>query len=230
MASDLEGKHVVITGGLGALGRAVVDTFLESGAICHVPHRSPVAADVPRSERLNLVGGVELDDEAHVARFYAELPALWASVQVAGGFAAAPFVGTSLDAFAAQLDVNLVTCFLCCREAVRAMGEGGGRIVNVGSRSALHPAGGSVAYSVAKAGVVALTQAVADEVKRAGILVNAVLPSMIDTPANRAAMPDASDLYGRWPKPRQVAAAILWLARPANSLTTGAAIPVYGQL
>src|SRR5262245_553599 len=101
MASDLDGKHVVVTGGSGALGRAVVDAFLEAGAVCHVPELHPPPAGPPR-DRLHVVGGVDLTDEAAVVRFYAALPELWASVQVAGGFAAAPFVKTSLADFRAQ--------------------------------------------------------------------------------------------------------------------------------
>jgi NAD(P)-dependent dehydrogenase (short-subunit alcohol dehydrogenase family) len=219
-------KHVVVTGGTGALGRAVVAALLDAGAVCHVPHRGAAPADMPPSDRLRLVGGVELADEAHVMRFYAELPPLWASVQTAGGFAAAPAVATPLSALRAQLDQNLVSCFLCCREAVRRMGAAGGRVVNVASRAALEPAGGLLAYTISKAGVVALTRALADEVKPTGVLVNAVVPSIIDTPANRKAMPSAPEIMARWAKPADIAATILWLASAENRLTTGAAVPV----
>jgi NAD(P)-dependent dehydrogenase (short-subunit alcohol dehydrogenase family) len=228
-AKDLEGRHVVVTGGTGALGKAVVQAFLEAGAFCHVPHRGEAPPDMPRAPRLRLVGGVDLGDEGQVAAFYAGLPELWASVQAAGGFAMAPFIATSLGAFRGQLELNLVTAFLCCREAARRMTSGGGRIVNVASRAAVVPGGGMVAYTVAKAGVVALTAAVAEELKASGVLVNAVLPSIIDTPANRNSMPNPPEVYARWPKPADIAAAIVWLARPANRLTSGAAIPVYGE-
>jgi NAD(P)-dependent dehydrogenase (short-subunit alcohol dehydrogenase family) len=228
MASDLEGKHVVITGGIGALGRAVVQAFLDAGAVCHVPHRGAAPADMPRSDRLHLAGGVELADEGQVARFYGALPELWASVQAAGGYAQAPFLATSLADFRAQLELNLVTCFLCCREAARRMGGGGGRLVNVSSRAAVAPGGGMIAYTVAKAGIVSLTQALADELKPSRILVNAVLPSIIDTPANRNSMPNPPLVYARWPKPPEIAAAILWLASAENHLTSGAIVPVYG--
>jgi NAD(P)-dependent dehydrogenase (short-subunit alcohol dehydrogenase family) len=231
-AADLNGRHVVVTGGTGALGRAVVAAFLETGAVCHVPHLAAAApADMPVSDRLRLYGGVDLGDEEQVARFYAGLPGLWASVQAAGGFAAAPFTATSLAALRAQLDVNLVTCFLCCREAVRRMGagDGDGRIVNVASRAAVEPAGGSLAYAVSKAGVVALTRALAAEIKESGILVNAVLPSIIDTPANRKMMSAPPDVTARWPKPAEIAGAIVWLASADNRLTSGACVPVYGR-
>jgi NAD(P)-dependent dehydrogenase (short-subunit alcohol dehydrogenase family) len=181
---------------------------------------------MPRSERLRLAGGVELADEAHVMRYYADLPDLWASVHCAGGFAAARAVETPLVALRGQLDENLVSAFLCAREAVRRMGDRGGRIVNVASRAAVEPRGGSLAYTIAKTGVLALTRALADEVKDAGILVNAVVPTVIDTPANRKAMPSPPEVVARWSQPADVAAAILWLASPANRVTTGAAIPV----
>jgi len=206
----LKGRRVVVTGAAGALGAAVVDALAVAGADVLAPRRAEL----------------DLGDEAAVAAFYARLPDLWASVQVAGGFAAAPFLDTSLADFRGQLDMNLTTCFLCCREAVRRM-SAGGRIINVASRAAVSPAGGSVAYTVSKAGVTALTQALADEVKGRRILVNAVLPSTIDTPANRAAMPNAR--HDLWPKPAAIAAAIVWLASPANQLVSGALLPVYGE-
>ena len=230
--ADLEGKHVVVSGGAGALGRAVVDAFLEAGAICHVPSRGPAPLDMPRSERLRVVPGVDLAAEAQVSAFYAALPGLWASVHAAGGFAMSAMIETSLAAFRAQQDVNLVTAFLCCREAARRMtaAGGGGRIVNVSSRAALEPAAGAIAYAVSKAGVVALTAGLAEELKAHDVLVNAVLPSIIDTPTNRNSIPAPPDVAARWPKPADIAATIVWLASPSNKLTSGAAIPVYGKI
>ncbi len=222
MTLDFTGRHVVVTGGTGALGRAVVDAFVGAGAVCHVPHRGAAPADFASHERIRLVGGVELADEPRVAKLYADLPALWASVHVAGGFAAAPVTSTSLADLRAQLDQNLVSAFLCSREAVRRM-SAGGRIVNVASRAAVESEGGKLAYTIAKAGVVALTRALAAELAP-GILANVILPSTIDTPANRAAMPAADP--ARWSKPAAVADAILWLASPNNLVTTGALVPV----
>jgi NAD(P)-dependent dehydrogenase (short-subunit alcohol dehydrogenase family) len=125
--------------------------------------------------------------------------------------------------------MNTVTCFLACREAVRAIRKtgGGGRIVNVAARGAVAPTGGMVAYTTAKAGVASLTQSLAHELVAESILVNAVLPSVIDSPANRASMPKAD--HDAWPKPAELAEAIAFLASPANTLTTGALVPVYGR-
>lgn len=228
MATDFSGKQVVVTGGTGALGRVVVEAFLTAGATCHVPHRGAAPAEMARSERLRLVGGVELADEAHVMRYYADLPGLWASVHLAGGFAAAPALETPLATLRAQLDQNLVSAFLCSREALRRLGRepSGGRVVNVAARAALEVEPGKLAYTIAKAGVVALTRALAEEARPAGVLVNAIVPATMDTPANRKAMGSAPDVVARWAKPADVAATILWLASPENRLTTGAAISV----
>src|SRR5262249_1839554 len=145
--------------------------------------------------------GVELADEAHVMRFYGDIPELWASVHAAGGFAAAPALDTTLAALRAQLDQNLVSAFLCHREAMRRGGGKGGRIVTVASRAAFEVEPGKVAYTIAKAGVVALTRALAEEARPAGVLINAVVPSTIDTPANRKAMSPSPETAARWTKP-----------------------------
>lgn len=208
---ELEGRHVVISGGAGGLGGAVVARFAAAGAICHVP----------------LEGDVDLTDEAQVVAYYAGLPAApWASVHLVGGFLARPLLETSLADLRAQLDLNVATAFLCAREAARAM-TSGGRIVNVSARTGLVPARGMIAYATAKAAVAALTRGLAEELADQGVLVNAIAPSIIDTPANRKTMPDAD--FARWPKAAELAEAILWLASPANTLTSGEVLPVYGR-
>jgi len=225
MTSTLAGKHVVITGGDGALGQAVVQSFLAAGAACHLPILGPVATQP--APGVFLTGSVNLADDAAVAAFFAGVPPLWASVHLAGGFQAKPITETTRSDLDRQWEINLVTAFLCCREAVRAMrASGGGRIVNVAARVVEVPVGGSIAYSVSKAAVAALTRSLAVETRGDGILVNAVLPSIIDTPANRAAMPKADT--SKWPRAEDLAAAILWLASPENRLTSGALVPVYG--
>jgi len=209
----LTGRHVAVTGGRGALGKGVVAVLEEQGAIVHVSPDPPA---------------LRLDDEAQATAWFAALPPLWASIHLVGGFAMKPIVETSLADFESQWRVNTVTCFLSCREAIRALrAQGGGRIVNVAARPVVAPVGGMAAYVAAKAGVAALTQALAAEVVKEGILINAVLPSTIDTPANRASMPDAD--HASWPKPAELAATIAYLASPANTVTAGALVPVYGK-
>ena len=231
---DLTGRHIVLTGGAGALGTAVVARFLAAGATCHVPtiDDGPGSLGLPG---VRYLPRVDLTDESAVAAAYAEVPELWASIHLAGGFTWAKLEHTSVTAARAQLEMNALTCLLCCREAVQRMraravaqpAEQGGRIVNVGSRGALNPGPGLAAYAMAKAAVHALTLQLAEELRQEQILVNAVLPSIIDTPANRANMPDAD--FDRWPKPADIAEAVLFLASPSNAVTTGALVPVYGR-
>jgi NAD(P)-dependent dehydrogenase (short-subunit alcohol dehydrogenase family) len=230
---DYRDRHIVITGGTGALGSAVVGALLEAGAVCHVPYIHEAEAQrfpYHGHARVALSPGRDLADEAAVAQLYGGVERLWASIHIAGGFAMARVVETDKRALLAQLEMNLVSCFLCCRAALRAMkGAEGGRIVNVASRPALEPrlGAGMAAYTVSKAGVAALTEALAQEVADDGILVNAVAPSIMDTPANRSAMPKAD--FALWPKVEEVAATILFLASPANKVTRGAVVPVYGR-
>ena len=229
---EFQDRHVVITGGTGALGAAVVGLLLDAGAICHIPVRD--LKDSRRfahrgHDRVVLAPVPDLTDEAAVAAFYAALPGLWASIHVAGGFAMAPIGGTDKAMLQGQLDTNLVSAFLCCRAAVQVIGQGGGRIVNVAARPALEwrQGAGMTAYTASKAALAALTVALAQEVAGQGILVNAVAPSTMDTPANRAAMPKAD--HDVWPKVEEVAATILHLASPANQVARGAIVPVYGR-
>jgi NAD(P)-dependent dehydrogenase (short-subunit alcohol dehydrogenase family) len=226
--------HVVVTGATGALGAGVVEVLLGRGATVHLPiveAELPARAPWRTDTRVHVAPNVSLDDEAKVIAFYDSLPDVDASIHLVGGFAMGSVETTSLADFERQWRLNTVTCFLACREAVKAIrrtrGRRGGRIVNVAARPVLQPTGGMVAYVTAKAGVAALTQALAVEVLGDGILVNAVLPSIIDTPANRAAMPQAD--HARWPKPSELAETIAFLASGQNSLTTGTLVPVYGQ-
>ncbi|HVH80297.1 MAG TPA: SDR family NAD(P)-dependent oxidoreductase [Stellaceae bacterium] len=239
-----DGAHVVVTGGTGALGSAVVTRLREAGAICHVtnlvareldrfPHKN--AADV------HVTSGVDLTDEAAVGRFYASLPPLWASIHIAGGFAMAPLAEISAADFEAQFRMNTLSCFLCSRAAVGAIraratsisggptpsGLKGGRIVNVAARPGIEPrlGAGMVAYAASKGAVAAMTQAIAEELASEEIWVNAVAPSVLDTPANRAAMPDAP--HDRWVAPAAIAELIVFLASPNNRVTRGAVVPVY---
>ena len=182
-------------------------------------------------KQVRLIGSVQLTDEAAVGRLFGGIQPLWASIHIAGGFAMAPVAKTDKAGVMQLLDTNLVSCFLCCSAAVNAMGRSGqgGRIVNVAARHALEwrSGAGMVAYTASKAAVAALTVALSEEVAKEGILVNAVAPSIMDTPTNRAAMPKAD--YNAWPKVEEVAATILFLASPENKVTRGAIVPVYGR-
>jgi NAD(P)-dependent dehydrogenase (short-subunit alcohol dehydrogenase family) len=229
---DFRERHVVITGGAGALGTAVVGALLEAGAICHVP-----CLDQTEGQRFRLrdhhhvvltVAG-DLSDEEVVARFYKGVAPLWASIHLAGGFASGPLSDASPATLRRQIEMNLLSCLFCCRAAVVAMAGKGGRIVNVAARPALEwrSGAGMVGYTASKAAVAALTAALGEEVAKDGVLVNAVAPSIMDTPANRQAMPNAD--FNAWPKVEEVAATILFLAAPENRVTRGAVVPVYGR-
>jgi NAD(P)-dependent dehydrogenase (short-subunit alcohol dehydrogenase family) len=230
---EFQDRHVVVTGGAGALGLAVVEALLRGGAEVHVPYLHATEAErfpLRGEPRVRLAGPIDLASEAEVGRFYTSLPALWASIHLAGGFAMGGITETDRAALMHQLEMNFVSCYLCCRAAVIAMrAGGGGRIVNVAARPALEPrtGAGMSAYAASKAAVAALSQALGEELAKDGILVNAVAPSILDTPTNRAAMPKAK--HELWPKVAEVAATILFLASAENRVTRGAVVPVYGR-
>jgi NAD(P)-dependent dehydrogenase (short-subunit alcohol dehydrogenase family) len=231
---DYRDRQVIVTGGTGALGSAVVGALVKAGAACYVPwlHEAELERFAYRDHKqVKLFGGIDLTDEAAVGQIFGKVPALWASINIAGGFAMGPVAKTSKNDLMYLIDMNLVSCFLCCSAAVNAISRSGqgGRIVNVAARHGLEWRGGAglVAYTASKAAVAALTVALSEEVAKEGILVNAVAPSIMDTPANRAAMPKAD--YAAWPKVEDVAATILFLASPENKVTRGAVVPVYGR-
>src|SRR5580704_16648914 len=234
---DFRDRHIVVTGGAGALGTAVVEALAAAGAICHVPclHEAEKrGCRLQESKNIRLTIAGNLAEEAVVTRLYQGIAPLWASIHIAGGFAMAPMRDTTAELLRQQLDTNFVSCALCCRAAVNAMSSNtaagsGGRIVNVAARPGLEwrSGAGMVAYTASKAAVAALTAALAEEVVKDGILVNAVAPSIMDTPANRAAMPKAD--YALWPKVEEVAATIVFLVSPENRVTRGAVVSVYGR-
>ncbi len=234
---NLDGRVYVVTGGAGALGTAAAERLASRGAQVLVLDRVLPAATPPRVSART----VDLGDEAQVAAAYGSLSRCDGSFHAAGGFAMAPLAGTGTAELEAMWRINLLSCVLCCREAVKAMrrsprldaaGEPAapharGWLVNVAARPALEPAPGMVAYAAAKAAVAAVTRSLAAELLEEGILVNAVLPSIMDTAANRAAMPSAA--HERWPSPGQVAEAMMALGTPRNQITSGALVPVYGR-
>jgi NAD(P)-dependent dehydrogenase (short-subunit alcohol dehydrogenase family) len=229
---DFRNRHVIVTGGAGALGTAVVARLIEAGGVCHVPCLNEAeAARFRLRDHKQVVVSItgSLADEAAIEKLYRGVTPLWASIHTVGGFAASALRNTDLTTIRQQIEMNLVSCILCCRAAVRAMAGAGGRIVNVAARPALEwrTGSGMTAYTASKAGVAALTAALAEEVAKDGILVNAVAPSIMDTPANRQALPKAD--YALWPKTDEVAATIAFLASPENLVTRGAIVPVYGK-
>jgi NAD(P)-dependent dehydrogenase (short-subunit alcohol dehydrogenase family) len=234
MNLDYSNRHVVVTGGTGALGAAVVELLVNAGATVFIPaSRKPDASKFPLAshERVKITAPVDLANEDAVKSFYQSLPSLWASMHAAGGFAAGHIAETTLADFRAMIDTNAVTSFLCCREAVRKIrstgDSAGGRIVNVAAKPAVIPTAGLCAYSASKAAVVNLTQSLSEELSAERIWVNAVIPSTMDTPANRAGMPKAD--FAKWPKVEEVAATIAFLGSPQNAVTRGALVPVYGR-
>ncbi len=234
MAEIFGGKHVVVNGGTGALGGAVVARLVDKGATCHLPvnhDAAPSDFTLSGHERVTIAPNVDLADAQAVDAFYAAIPELWASIHLAGGFAMAPIEKTEPGDFAAMMDINARTAFLCCRAAARSMlgSKTGGRIVNVAARPALEPrrGAGMVAYAASKAAVAAMTSALAEELKAAGILVNAVAPSTLDTAMNRAAMPGAD--FSKWVSLDAASEAIVHLASPANLVASGAIVPIYGR-
>lgn len=222
---EFSGRDVVITGATGELGAVVARHLLEAGATVHAPVRDKAKAD----SRIRAVLVPDLADESAAAAFYAGLPPLWASIHCAGGFAMSKIDDTKLADLREMLDMNAVSAFLCSREAIKSMRGRGGRIVNVISQQAIEPrrGAGTVAYTASKAAVAALTLSLAEEVAAEGIWVNAVAPSIMDTEANRRAMPKAD--HGKWPKLDEVAATIIFLASPRNLATRAALVPVYGR-
>lgn len=232
MTAMLEGRQVVVTGGTGALGQAVIDRLLAEGATCHVPsHRRTGSLDAATRERLHVVPGIDLTDQAATDRFFDGVPGLWASVHLAGGFGMGRIADSERDDFTRLMQMNALTVFLCSRAAVRNMrrtGQGG-RIVNVSARPGIEQRQGArmVAYGASKAAVAAITMALSEELKDDHILVNAIAPSTLDTEANRKAMPKADP--SRWLSTKAAAGAILHLIAPENTEMSGAVVPLYAR-
>ena len=231
--STLSGQHVVVTGGTGALGAAVVEALVAAGVHCHVPaiEASPPVARLPRT-LVSVVPRIDLADEGSVASFYAGVPSLRAVVNIAGGFAWAPIADSPASVVQQQFSMNFLSCALSCRQAVQKFREarGGGHIVNISARPALNPrlGAGMSAYTASKAAVAAFTVALAEELKEEDICVVALCPSTIDTPTNRADMPKANHMS--WVKPAAIAEIVLAQLSLRDPVNSGALIPVYGKV
>lgn len=233
-------RTAVVVGGTGALGQAVVDQLLAAGEHVAVPWLAEAEAEAVRARhaaaleegRLRLSRTDATDPDAlaallDVAR--ADWGPLWLACSVAGGWAGGTPVEDleDLTVLDRQLRVNLRTAFVTAREGLRHMGPEGGRVVLVGSRTVASGAAGQAAYNASKAGVQALVATLAQELRGSGRTANAVVPGVIDTPANRAAMPGAD--HARWVPPAAIARVILWLGSLESWPVSGAMIPVAGD-
>ena len=227
-------RSAIVTGGTGGLGSAVVARLLDDGWRVVVPWIVERELErVPEREGLELVRADLFDPEEAagvVARGAGSREApLRGLVNLVGGFAAGGRVHeTPIDEFEEQFRLNLRPTYLVCAAALpELLAAGGGSIVCVGTRAAVQPFSGAAGYISSKAAVIAFAQAVAAEYKNDGIRCNAILPSVIDTPANRAAMPKAD--HERWVKPAAIAGVIAHLLSDESGPVSGAAIPVYGR-
>jgi NAD(P)-dependent dehydrogenase (short-subunit alcohol dehydrogenase family) len=232
-----DNKLIIVTGGTGGLGASVVAQLLRAGAQVFVPHQRPGELEALR-ERIGaadapLAGQVlDLTDEQAVAAAYARAVAvhgpLAGLVNIAGGFGGGnPLHETPWSLWQQQLDLNLKTLVLSCKGAIPHLLGHGGAIVNLSSRTATQSGKQVSAYAAAKRAVLQVTETLAAELLREDIRVNAVLPSVIDTPANREANPDAD--YSAWVAPEAIARVIVFLLGPDAQIISGAAIPVYGK-
>jgi len=238
MSAKFEARVVLVAGGTGGLGRAVTLAFLEEGAKVVVTYRRQEEFDALKSAAgtngSKLEGHtVDVTDEAAVCQLIEKIVGKYrrldAMINTVGGYAG----GTKLweletKVFEQILALNLRSGYALSRAAVRAMlTEGHGAIVNVASKAAIDHAGGAAAYAASKSAAVALLDSLSADLKGSGVRVNTILPSIIDTEANRKAMPKAD--FSKWPKPEDIARVILFLCSDDARVIHGAAIPVYGD-
>ncbi|HEY2664220.1 MAG TPA: SDR family NAD(P)-dependent oxidoreductase [Candidatus Binataceae bacterium] len=235
---SLDNRIAIVTGGSGALGRAVTTTLVKEGARVAVPYI--VDAEVPLLEGAVgsgksqlLINKADVGVESEVSRFVKQVEEQMGRIHIlvnlVGGFWGGVSVAdTALADWQAMFDLNLKPTFLCCRAVIPAMRKNKwGRIVSVTSRTGLTGAGDFAAYAVAKGAIATFTVSLAEELLGDDILVNAVAPSTIDTEANRKAMPNAK--HERWVKPDNIARTIAYLCSDSCSVTSGSIVPVYGR-
>lgn len=223
----MRGRRVAVTGGFGVLGRAVIERLGASGATAIAIDLAPV----PDGWSGAAIGGVDISVPEPAAQAMAKIEAeggLDGLVNVAGGFVWETVLDGDLATWDRLYTMNLRTALVMSRAAVPLLKAKGGAIVNIGAAAANKAAMGMGAYAASKAGVARLTEALAEELKDAGVRVNAVLPSIIDTPANRADMPDAD--ASLWVKPEALANVVAFLLSGEASAVTGALLPVTGRV
>ncbi len=230
---QMKDRQVLLTGGSGGLGIGVAKVLLAQGAKLTLPVRSSKSGeglkqDLSATERIEVVIS-DLNNESSVAQLVDNMERVDALVHLVGGFSMGATHEYGFDAWQKNFALNVDTTFLLCKYSLAKMLEQGyGRIVTIGSRGALQPAAQLAAYSAAKAGVVALTQAIAQETKGTNITANIVLPSVIDTPKNREAI--GTENADKWVTPESLGGVIAFLASEAAQDIRGAAIPVYGNV
>jgi NAD(P)-dependent dehydrogenase (short-subunit alcohol dehydrogenase family) len=232
----MRGKMIVVTGAFGALGRAVAAAAAERGAnVAAIDHATspPVGLVEQLGSNALVLGGVDLSSysaaKTAMAQVKIKFGRLDVLLNIAGGFQWETLEGGRPESWDHMYALNLKTALYSCQGALPYLLEGGsGRIINVGAQSALHGASGFGAYAASKSAVHRLTESLADELKHRGVTVNAVMPSIIDTPANRRDMPKAD--FERWVKPADLAAVMLFLASDEAKVVTGALIPVSGRV
>ena len=238
MSARFEGKVVLVAGGTGGLGRAVTLAFLEEGAKVVVTYRKQEelnALKITAGVNTTQLDGfaVDVTDEAAVRQLIEKILTKYrrldAMVNAVGGYAGGMKLWElETKVFEQMLALNLRSGYALSRAAVRAMlKEGRGSIVNVASKAAVEHAAGAAAYAASKSAAVALLDSLAEDLKGSGVRVNTILPSIIDTEANRKAMPKAD--FAKWPKPEDIARVILFLCSDDARVIYGAAIPVYGD-
>lgn len=234
MKIDFEGKTALVTGGTGGLGRAVSLAFLGEGAKVVVPYRTEaefVELKHAAADRgAQLVGrAVDVLNEAAVAQLVEETGTVDVLVNTVGAYVGGVELWELAPAdFDRMLNLNLRTGYLLARAVVPGMlKRGRGAVVNVSAKAALDHGAGASAYAASKAASLAMMDSLAAETRDTGVRVNSVLPSIIDTKANRDAMPGAN--FAAWPKPEDIANVILFLASDAAKVVHGAAVTVYGD-
>lgn len=220
-------RSIIVTGGFGILGQAVAAAFAAQGDhVARIDFAPSARAEIPGALD---IGGVDLTDAAKTAAAIEQVVAAHGGidvlVNVAGGFTWETLEDGSIDSWARMQAMNLTSNATITKLALpHLIAAEEARVVNIGAGAALKAGAGMGAYAASKSGVHRLTEALAEELAGKGVTVNAILPSIIDTPANRADMPDAD--FSQWVKPQAIAAVILFLASPAAGAVTGALIPV----